>query len=62
MTQVPPSDEKQPGLVEQLQHALDALGEALAQATREVDIEKIGGISDAIGKAAGALQVVQRLK
>ena len=51
-----------PSLVEQLQQALDVLGEALAQATREVDIEKIRDISDAIGKTAGALQVVERLK
>lgn len=51
-----------PGLVEQLQQALDVLGEALVQATREVNIEKIRDISDAIGKTAGALQVVQRLK
>lgn len=58
----PPSGEKQPSVVEQLQHALDVLGEALAQAMREVDIEKIGDISVAIGKTAGALQVVQRLK
>lgn len=51
-----------PGLVEQLQQALDVLGEALAQATWEVNIEKIRDISDAIGKTAGALQVVQGLK
>jgi hypothetical protein len=51
-----------PGLVEQLEEALDILGEALAQAIREVDIEKIRDISDAIGKTAGALQIVQRLK
>ena len=51
-----------PGLVELLQQALDTLGEALAEATLEVDIEKIRDISDAIGKAAGALQVVLRLK
>lgn len=57
-----PSGEGQPGLVELLHHALDVLGVALAQATREVDIEKIGGISDAIGKAVGALQAVHRLK
>lgn len=62
MTQGPPSGEGQPNLVERLQHALYVLGDALAQATREVDIEKIGHISDAIGKAAGALQAVHRLK
>jgi hypothetical protein len=62
VTQVPPSGGEQPSLVEQLQRALDVLGEALAQAIWEVDIEKIREISDAIGKTAGALQVVQRLK
>jgi hypothetical protein len=62
VTPVAPSGGKQPSLVEQLQHALSVLAEALATAVSEVDIEKIGGVSDAIGKTAGALLVVERLK
>lgn len=59
---MPPSGGRQSSVVEQLQQALDVLGDALAQAIREVDVEKIGDISGAIGKTAGALQVIQRLK
>jgi hypothetical protein len=62
VTPVAPPGGRQSSLVEQLEHALDTLGKALTQAISEVDIKRIGDISDAIGRAAGALQIVQQLK